>query len=827
MSTQTKADSTGLALKKAYEDAGEDYTGLAEFSDVSGFLKGSNQYEIKAHKEMRSHCTGLKPNTRVYCRFDGRHIGSYCRMDASHHTNIGTQESQEFGDPLVTDASGVLHFFWKIPNDSSMKFYGYKHLLEVSDVKPPQGDDSYGVSSGKDGATTRCGQFYYSPSNGDGMDHSDLAATSSISLTELTADESKVIVTSSQVEEEVPDFLSQVFTIQGGSRAQGVYLDSVYLWFKKKPNSGNSNVLVQIREVNNGRPSSTVISQSKVVKNADVNISSTAEADKSTRFLFDDDLFLTAGRTYAVTVIPSELGHDYQLWTAKSDEKDIDSAKSAFFVPQFQTLYGSASGNKWTSLPKEALKVVIANRKYDTETTGTVILEDNRLEFLDMELSTMSPRYITTANTGYSLNETVRGECLMGITYTGSAPTVGTVIQNISSKNGHLPTRTLASDIDGTYGQGTIRKIINDDSGNNLLTVKVDAAGTFKPQGNVYNSSGTKIGSANTFSANTVKGIVEFIAPEYGRLRLADSTGTPTLGFKAGEYVRGQSYGATGSVKTVANPNVDELQLRVPYNAPRGSEIKWFIKGTSTAGTLDSSFTKITGGAVTEFDKTLKRIYSRSNRTDSSIQFKAELTNTDENVTPSFIWYDAHANARTARINASSANETLPAGDSDARYISKELTVSNPSGSTPTERINITSHSYLPSSSGIKFFIRAKNNNDSEKLEDKNYTELSLYQSYPKAQSTLGNKSDKVKQYYRISANTDGDNFLGTDNVLRENTANNGVLSYRSGDGSIHHGVDQAQIKVVFTRPDGLGTSYTPEIDFISITSHRAPISIA
>lgn len=824
MSTQTKADATGLILKKAYEDAGEDYTGLAEFSDISGFLNGTNQYEIKAHKEMSAECAGLKPLTRVYCRLDGRHIGAYCRMDTAHHTSLSTQK---FGDPLVTDASGRLHFFWKLPNDSSMKFYGYKHLLEVSDVKPPTGDDSYGVSSGKDGATTRCGQFYYSPSNSHGMEDHDFFATSSISLTELTADESKVIVTSTKVEQEVPDFLSQVFTVQSGSSARGIYLDSAYLWFKKKPSSGNSNVLVQIRSVNNGRPTSTVIAQSKVVKNADVNISSTAATDKSTRFLFDDDVFLVSGRTYALTVIPSELGHDYQLWTGKSDEKDIGSAKSAFFPPQLQTLYGSASGNKWTSLPKEALKMVISNRKYDTETTGTVILQDNQLEFLDMELSTMSPRYITTANTGYSLNEIVRGECLMGITYTGSAPTVGTTIQNISAKNGHLVDHDGPANLDSSYGQGTIRKIINDDSGNNLLTVKVDAAGTFKPQGNVYNSSGTKIGSANTFSANTVKGLVEFIAPEYGRLRLSDSTGTPTLGFKAGEYVRGQTYGATGQVKTVANPNVDELQLRVPYNAPLGSEITWFVKGTSTAGTLDSSFTKITGGAVTEFDKTLKRIYSRSNRTGSSLEFKAELTNTDENVTPRFTWYDAHANARTARINNSSVNETLPAGESDARYVSKELTVSNPSGSTPTERINVTSHSYLPSSSGIKFFIRAKNNNDSEKLEDKNYTELSLYQSYPKAQSTLGDKSDKVKQYYRISANTDGDNFLGTDNVLRENTANNGVLSYRSGDGSVHHGVDQAQIKVVFTRPDGLGTAYTPEIDFISITSHRAPISIS
>jgi len=824
MSTQSKASSSGLTLKQVYEDAGVDYTGIAEYSDVSGYQNGTNSYELKAHRQMTAKCAGLKPNTRVYCRFDGRHIGAYCKMDSDFHTEVS---GQQFGDPLVTNASGELHFYWKIPNDDTMKFYGFKHLLEVSDVKPPQGDDSYGVSSGKTGATTRCGQYYYAPSNSGDFQHDELSATSSIALSELTADESKVIITSTKVEEEVPDFLSQIFTVQSGT-AEGIFLDSVYLWFKKKPTSGNSNCLVQIRRVGKThKPTSYIVSQSRVVRNTNINVSTDSSTDKSTRFQFDNDVFLRNGHTYAVTVIPSELGHDFQLWSAKTDEADISSGKRAFFPPAIQSLYGSATGNKWQHLPKEALKIYIANRKYDTANTGVVVFEEDELEFLDLEMSTMVPRYITTANTGYSMDEEVRGECLMGITYTGSAPTVGTVIQNISAKNGHLVTRTSASNIDGAYGQGTIRKVINDDSGNKLLTVKVDAAGTFKPQGNVYNSSGTKIGSANTFSANTVKGLVDFVAPQYGRVRLRSSSGTPTLGFTAGEYVRGQTYGATGQVKTVVNPNVDEIQLRVPYMTPADSSLTWSMKGTSTAGTVDSSFVKVNAGAITEFDKKIKRIYSRSNKDAATIQFKAELTTTNGDTTPIITWGDAHANAKTARINASSVDETLPAGQSEARYISKELTVSNPSGSTPTERINIIAHAYLPSSSGIEFYLRAKNNNDSEKLEDKNYTKMTLYTSHPKAQSTLGNKADKVKQYYRLSANTNGDNFLGSANILRENSANNGVLSYRSGDGSVHHGVDQAQLKVVFTRPDGLGTSYTPEIDFISVTSHRAPISIS
>jgi hypothetical protein len=77
-----------------------------------------------------------------------------------------------------------------------------------------------------------------------------------------------------------------------------------------------------------------------------------------------------------------------------------------------------------------------------------------------------------------------------------------------------------------------------------------------------------------------------------------------------------------------------------------------------------------------------------------------------------------------------------------------------------------------------------------------------------------------------MSANSDGDNFLGLSNVVRENSSNNGVIAYRSGDGSIHHGVDEYQVKVVFTRPAGKGTSYSPEVSALQIFTHKSPLNL-
>ena len=62
----TVSSSTSASLLQQYRKAGLDYTGLAEFSDVSAFVNGTNNYTLKAHTAQEVKCNGLKPNTRVW-----------------------------------------------------------------------------------------------------------------------------------------------------------------------------------------------------------------------------------------------------------------------------------------------------------------------------------------------------------------------------------------------------------------------------------------------------------------------------------------------------------------------------------------------------------------------------------------------------------------------------------------------------------------------------------------------------------------------------------------------------------------------------------------
>lgn len=805
MGVATKASATAIILREKYKAAGLDYTGLAEYSDVSGYKNGTNDYEIKAHKAQTATCTGLKPSTRVWPRLDGRDLSNYCR-----------EPGNAYGTKLVTDANGDLTFNYKIPNDSDMKFRGLKHLLEVSDVAPPAGGNGNGVSSGKDGATTRCGQYLYFPSNKTGFMAEDVLQTSNISLTELKADSTKTTVVTTQVDAEFPDYMSQAFTVLKDD-IDGIRIKFLDLYFSDRPTDTGAHMLVQIRETGkHGTPTDKVLAQSGKVYRNGINVSN--NGTESTRFSFRDPIILKNNRTYALTLIPSEKGHDFTVWTARNNVRDVRTNVNAHFNPGVGMLYGSSSGTRWHVLKNEALKMDLHAVEYETEAETDFIAENDDLEFIN--ISEIKPKRITGIR-GFQLDEKVMGESILTITYdSGHTPAVGTMYQTAEARDG----ARVSND---NFANGTIRSVISDD-GTDTAVVKLDAAGNFgyEAGANVYVGS-TKVGTVSSFSANTTFGYTRFINTDFGRIRLGDSTADSSnenAKFKTGDYIRGQDFGGSAKIESVVNPSIDELDIRLPFISDHNTELKWYIK-TTKVGTVSihPTWMEINGNRTLQFGKNRQVIYSKSNLSDKSIQLKGVMKTTNKNVTPSVILDDLTLVAKRQRINSTNANEVSPAGDSAARYVSRSLRATNPRTGEASERIFIHGSAYYPDGSNIYAYIRAKNDNDPEKLQDKNYTML---RGSASGRSILGERLDKVNIVFGPVANTPSEQFLSSNNVLRMNSANNMVLAYRSSDGSIHHGIDDFQIKIVFTKPENAGTAYAPEIFDLDCISHKTAIEI-
>ena len=798
----TVSSSTSASLLQQYRRAGLDYTGLAEFSDVSAFVNGTNNYTLKAHTAQLVKCNGLKPNTRVWPRFDGRDVSRYCSPN----------NKTSYNNALITNAAGSLTFYFKIPNDNTMKFKGYKHLLEVSDVKPPYGN---GISSGKVGATTRCGQYYYAASNVSGM-KAPAVATTQIVRSEISADSSMTKVTNSQITEEIPDFLSQSFVVT----VNNPHLEYVDLYFAKRPANSNASVIVQIRRTDSrGRPTTELISQSDPIYRNSINVSSNGLT--KTRFTFKSGVTLSKNVTYALTVLPNEDGTDFELWSATKNRRDKSTNISAYVTPEVKKLYGSATGSVWSPLVDEYLKFNISYKTFSTKTDlgGTdcsFVFENKDLDFLN--ISDITPTGGSTSSTGFQMDESIRGESIL--TFANN--------QTISVGD-HLRSRTaaIAGEItDSGYATGTVRKIVA--SGSGSVTVKIDAfkdypTTTGANNDHLYLASNDWCGNTSSFIANTTAtGDLIFVNTDFGRIRLDNSSG----GFAASEYIRGQQFGASAKVDAIIDPKIDSVTLNTSFGIPRETELSWYVKATSTTGSLDSTWSPVTGGTSAKFENRQKRVYSKSNSSNKSLLVRGVFSTSDARVSPIIDADDVTVNASRERINDSTANETFPSGGAEARYISGVTRATNDVSSTASERMKIVTQAYLPAESGVQLYVRVRNDNDAEPIEDKNFTQLTLYSTTPKQNSTLSDRNDRVFLHHRLSANNDGDNFLGLSNVVRENSSNNGVISYRSGDGSVHHGVDEYQLKVVFTRPDGKGTAYSPEVHAISIFTHKSPLNL-
>jgi hypothetical protein len=853
MGTVSQASSTALTLQEVYKAAGEDYTGLAEYSDVAGYQNGTNDYTIKEHGQILAQCSGLKPNTQVWPRLDGKNLSPYCRMS----------NSTSFGGDLVTDSKGNLDFYYKIPNDANMKFRGLKHLLEVSDVKPPGSGaaSTYGISSGKIGATTRCGQYLYFPSNKDGFDSDEVKQTSNVTLTELLADKSKTIVSSTQVEEEVPDFMSQGFSVSEKD-VDGIFGKRVYLYFSDKPTDPDSFVTVQIRKAGkNNIPTDEVIAESERVYidnsyNDDSTIAAltgaaarkymvnaTSDASLSTIFRFPKAVKLKNNHQYVLTVIPHEPKSEFKVWTAVKNSADVRTNVNANFSPIIGSLYGSASGNVWSRLPGESIKFIISAEEYITNTTSEFVFENEDLEFLN--ISDISPQGEKTSTTGFHVDERVRGESLLTIDHTQPL-SVGDKLQNEFAKD------NPGSIGSASFANGTIRSIgtsgaTGTTGSTGVVTVKIDACGDFdganrealfigSTQVGLVGATGTTGG----FVANSCLGYASFVNTDFGRLRLERSTADSSTEnkFQAGKYVRGQSYGASAKIDAVVDPKIDEIDIRTQFTSGYATTLDWYIK-TTDAGTtsIDADWERITGGKQLKFTDKQKQVYSKSNQSFKSILIKGEMSTTDKNVSPAAEIDEMTVVAKRQRINNSTADETKPAGQSTARYVSKVLRANNLNPVTgdaigqPSERLVVHCDAYYPEGSGITAYIRAKNDTDPEKLTDKQYT---LMTGVSTGRSVLGETQDKTALVFYPAANVAGDHFLqatagqlgttGVNNLRMDNTDN--IIKYQSSDGSIYEGINEFQLKLLFTKPDNSGTAYAPEISDLTAIAHDKPIEI-
>lgn len=167
------------------------------------------------------------------------------------------------------------------------------------------------------------------------------------------------------------DPVAQTFFVNAEQDPDGIFIDSIDLYFKDK--SQGAPVTVQIRPTVNGYPSSRDILPFGAVTllPSQVNVSETGETP--TNFKFESPVYLAPGEYSFVALCNSS---EYTIYTAVLGDFLINDPNTRVTAqPAIGSLFKSQNASTWTPVQEEDVKFKINKCVFNTDTVGEVTLD--------------------------------------------------------------------------------------------------------------------------------------------------------------------------------------------------------------------------------------------------------------------------------------------------------------------------------------------------------------------------------------------------------------------------------------------------------------------
>ena len=285
---------------------------------------------------------------------------------------------------LITDPAGFLKGTFFIPDPSKAtnpKFKTGTRIFRLSDTP----NDSQVQGESESSAQT------------------EYAATGILQTTQETI----ISVRNAQIDEQKftqnrtlwSDPLAQTFLIQDENLEGGVYLTKIDLFFQQK--DFEIPVAIDIRTVENGTPTQTIVPFSKVIKQAKDVVTST-DASTPTTFTFESPVYIGHQQEHAIVVTSDS--NQYKVFISLLGEDAIDAAHAGEKIseqPYIGVLFKSQNASTWTPSQFEDLMFKIYRADFTLPTTlnqSKLILNNATLEENNGGFISALPNAIATTN---------------------------------------------------------------------------------------------------------------------------------------------------------------------------------------------------------------------------------------------------------------------------------------------------------------------------------------------------------------------------------------------------------------------------------------------
>ena len=402
------------------------------------------------------------------------------------------------------------------------------------------------------------------------------------------------------------DPLAQSFIVGGNIEApsptsssddiNGAFLTAVDLFFASK-DSGNSPVKIEIRTVELGTPTRTIIGNPVTLRPDEVNVSNNGEV--ATKVTFNEPIYLPPGKEYAIVII-SENSDQYELWTAIMGQKTVNTQSlpdvdSVTYSKQFSmgSLFKSQNGSIWSANQYQDLKFKLYKAQF-TSSTGTAFFYNPSLD--------ASNGYIK----GLENNplKTLPKKLIIGITTT----TDPTIISNLTKGR---------KVVDGSknYIYGYIV-----DTGSSVSNVGLTTGGTnyvTDSYVNTYNITGNGSGLVLNISANAgiITGSPVIVNPGNG-YGIGDVVGivTSSVSSNTGKDARITINSIGNSIDTLYLSNVQGKSFTVGSTLSYYNDSGSLVSVAGTTITSSSNFGNPYSGKVIKVSHFDHMMYAKNNK---------------------------------------------------------------------------------------------------------------------------------------------------------------------------------------------------------------------
>tara|TARA_B100001093_G_scaffold31677_1_gene27375 strand:+ start:3604 stop:10296 length:6693 start_codon:yes stop_codon:yes gene_type:complete len=278
---------------------------------------------------------------------------------------------------MITDKQGNLRgsFFIDAPNVAgNIKFKTGTKLFRLSDSSSNSKVIGVSDSSGEaefdsSGILQTTQETVISVRNARITSEDQFDARTLVSVTETSADETRW-----------HDPLAQTFLIEDSSLEGGVFLTKIDLFFQQK--DAEIPVSIDIRTVENGTPTQTILPFSKVVKQA-ADVFTSTDASVPTTFTFKAPVFIPYRSEHSMVVTSDS--NQFKVFISLLGKDAIDAAHAGEKIseqPYIGVLFKSQNASTWTPSQFEDLMFKMYRAEFTLPTTAApskLVLENAQL----------------------------------------------------------------------------------------------------------------------------------------------------------------------------------------------------------------------------------------------------------------------------------------------------------------------------------------------------------------------------------------------------------------------------------------------------------------